>query len=224
MSNILVLGGQNFAVIGRERKVLGTNVNGTVLVLFKITGDPNCSSFEPIFAKLATKEKRVTFAVLDIQQHRNIVNASHQTITPITGVPLLILYINGTPKAKYNGARTEQGINTFLNKALTDLSSTPAPPPQQQFMTHTPSSASQQFHTQPEKHTNMYGGSGQQNKIYEPKFDNVPSMKNVIRGGGGYSRVNQNPGGADDDGEKMLMPDGIIPHNKPWVADYESFS
>ena len=212
MSSIAFLASHNFVVIGTRQKTLGINLQGNVFVFFRMHGCDSCAQFEPIFAKLSEIEKRVTCAILDVTQCRDVVMWSRDTSTPITAVPVLILYINGRPHAKFNGTKNISSIQAFITKAL---QSNPSASTQQPFMPN-------QQVPQPSQH-NIYGGnytpprggggSYQQGKSYMPEIGTAPSMKGIIKGYAADNNVE------DDDDSKLMVPDTVIPYNAPWEAE-----
>lgn len=207
MSSITFLGSHNFVVIGTRQKALGINIPGNVLVFFKMDRCPNCSQFEPVFAQLPKQETRVNCATLNITQNKDVVIMSRDTSTPITAVPILILYINGQPYARFNGTKNIESIRAFITKAL---SSNPSGQHQQQFM-------------QTPVQQNMYGGSRppaaqggpayNQSKSFMPEIGTAPSMKGIIKGYASGNNVE------DDEDSTLFIPDTVIPHNRPWEAE-----
>lgn len=213
MASILYLEKNNFVIIGTRDKVLGINLEGIVLVYFKMSGDKNCASFDPTFARLAQKDQRVTCAILDVTSNRDVVVWARQTKTPISAVPLLILYVNGRPHAKFNGAKNERSLESFITGALQPVRDVA---PRQDFMrgpAHAPAPA-------PTMHrgANMYGGEGGGQKAWEPEIGKAPSMKGIIKGGGrGHMNMVE-----DEEEPMLLIPDGIVPHNTPWEAEMDN--
>jgi hypothetical protein len=206
MSGINFLSAENFVVMGAKQKTLGINVPGNVLVFFKMRGCNNCAEFEPVFSTLARKEKRVTHAVLDVSSNRDVVISSRETNTPITAVPVLILYVNGRPHAKFNGTKNIPSIQSFITTAL--KAQRPSAPQQQQFM---PSQ------------TERTGGKVRQEaegKTWVPDIGAAPSMKGIIKGAGGRSGYAQGMNVDEDDEYRLAIPDTVIPHNAPWEAEF----
>lgn len=200
MANIAYLTSADFVVMGSKQKTLGINARGNVLVYFKMNRDPNCEEFDPIFSKLTYQEQRVTHAVLDVTQHREVVQTSRDTTTPITAVPVLILYMNGRPLAKFSGNKNIPSIQGFITKALQASMQTQAQPSQTFMPQQAPSQSSR-------------GG-----KTYAPDIGAAPSMKGIIKGAGrgGYANGNNVE---DDDEPRLMIPDNVIPHNAPWEAE-----
>lgn len=223
MAGIQQLNTHNFMILGRQTKTLGTNIPGNMLVLFKMTNCQNCATFEPIFVELANSDRRVSYGIANISNNTEIVKMSRETSTPIAAVPFLILYINGRPHAKFNGTKSVSNLQTFITKALQNIGSAPQPPPGAQ---------NQQFMGQS---TNMYGGYNvaktsygmvpghagpthpqqqQRENYWKPEIGNAPSMNGVIRGNMLGPQVE------DEDDNKLLIPDTVVPYNTPWEVEY----
>jgi hypothetical protein len=209
--SVVTLSHQNFSVVGTHQKTLCTNLRNVALIFFKMDGCDNCAQFSPIFFKLAKTDNRVSYAILNITQNKDVVIWSRQTSTPINTVPTLILYINGKPHARFNGTKNIPSLQSFITQALATPSGAapmPAAAPQQQFMAAPPPQ-------------NIYGGQPPQNKqMYMPDIGPSPSMKNMIKGGTGVY-----PGGAGyveaEDENLLLAPDTVVPWNKPWETEMQ---
>lgn len=206
MSSITFLSSHQFVVIGTRQKTLGINLQGNILVFFKMQGCNNCSQFEPVFAQLSKQEGRVTCAIIDITQNRDVVLWSRSTSTPISAVPVLILYVNGRPRAKFSGTKNIPSIQAFITKALqADAVAAPQTP----FMAHQQGPAPAQNNMYGGNYAPGNGGGNFQGKSYMPEIGSAPSMKGVIKG-----FVSGNV--EDDDDTRLLIPDTVIPHNTPW--------
>jgi thiol-disulfide isomerase/thioredoxin len=204
---MLNLNSENFLLLGTRTKTLGINIPGNVLVFFKMSSCPNCAAFEPIFVNLSHQENRVTHAVIDVGQYRDVAMTSKNTSTPITAVPCLILYIDGRPHSKIAGGKNVAAVRDFITKSLQAKPKAA----QQQFMpSQNYGGANSAVKMQP-------GGGGKTNKSYLPELGMAPSMKGIIKGGrGGYAGGNN----ADDDDEPVLqIPEDIVPYNVPWYRD-----
>ena len=118
-----------------DRQVMYCKVPNIVFVLFKSEACHFCTELVPMFNTLAQKDMRLTWAIADIGKYRNIVQMALNSTTPIKGVPMMILYVNGKPHANYKGARNIQGIMKFINEMLNQIQIpqqpqfTQAPPP-----------------------------------------------------------------------------------------------
>lgn len=213
MSGITFLSAEDFVVMGTKQKTLGINVPGNVLVFFKMRGCQNCAEFEPIFAKLAAKEKRVSHAVLNVSENRDVVMSSRETNTPIVAVPVLILYVNGRPHAKFSGTKNIPSIQSFITNALQGTRNTAPQQQRQQFM---PSNM--------EKSGGKVRQAGDPNsaggKPWVPDIGAAPSMKGIIKGAGGRSGYAQGMNVDEDEESRLAIPDTVIPHNAPWEAEF----
>lgn len=109
-----------------EKNVMYLRYPGVVFVLFKKKDCKYCGSLYPILTKLS-QDRRLMWGIADVGDHRQIVAMSNTTNTPIKGVPMMILYVNGRPHAVYNGNRTIEDIAAFINHALSPPSSVPQP-------------------------------------------------------------------------------------------------
>lgn len=94
------------------------DVPGVCIVLFKTDNCGYCDRFFPIYSKVSSKESRMTFACVDVNNNRNVVVMSKGTKVPIKAVPLILVYVNGRIKLKYNGDRSEASFSSFVQKAL----------------------------------------------------------------------------------------------------------
>ena len=130
---------------------------------------------------------------------------SQETTLPIAVVPILVLYIDGKPKAKFNGKKNygsvQEFLETFLNSAMGAERGGRSMGPSGArggFASAAPSAGR--------------GHQGQQ-KTWAPEIGVAPSMKGILKN---Y----QNPNMIDDDDDPtLLVPDTITPHNAPWEAD-----
>lgn len=102
-------------------RVLRCNLPGIVFVMFKTQNCQHCAQTIPLFNQLAQRDMRLTWAVIDVGDYRNIITMSKSSNTPIRAVPMFILYVNGRPHANYKGQRAAKPIMLFLDKLLNSL-------------------------------------------------------------------------------------------------------
>ncbi len=199
---ITTLTDKNFVLLGTHNKSLGINVSGYILVLFKMN-DNNSREFEPVFVQLSRVDNRVGYAVIDINKYKNVSIQSRSTSTPITAVPILILYINGVPKGKFVGSKDVQSLRTFITKFLQAGNE----PGQKQFV------SAQRNVGNHGNGNNMYGEPQQlgNKKAYMPDIGSAPSLKGALKNG-----INMVE---DDTHQELTVPDGVIPWNRPWETD-----
>lgn len=191
---------RNFILAGKNTKSLNINIPGNVLVFFEMNGCQGCKAFKGIFNQLAT-ENLVNCAIINVSNFPRVVEMSRQSNVPITKVPSLILYINGVPKAKYNGNKNIPMIKNFIQQILNK---------QQMNTTNVPQRSS------------MYGLQQPKRQVYQPE---VRNRMNTTRGpvAGGYTIMN-NQDDEDDDDERLAIPSNIIPHNTPWDSEYKKMN
>ena len=94
------------------------DMTGICIVMFKSNGCKFSNQFFPIYTKLSSRESRLTWATVNIDGNRNIVNMSKGTKTQINAVPIIIMYVNGRPFAKYSGDLSGEKLMDFVNKIL----------------------------------------------------------------------------------------------------------
>ena len=124
MANISQLTAANFYLSGKQGQSLAINFPGNMLVFFKLDRCPDCNEFYPRFFELAAEERRVTFGIVNLSISRDVVNLASMSSTPINGVPLFLLYINGFPTYKYTGELTIPSMKSFIVKALINVENT----------------------------------------------------------------------------------------------------
>ncbi len=235
---IQLLYGQDFQQIGRQTKTMAIKIPDPMLVLFKMVDCPNCKVVEPIFVQLS-KEKdvpRIRYGIADVGQQKDIVAISRGTTTPLQAVPTLILYANGRPLAKFNGAKNLVSLKKFIATALSAASQDHpgggggGHPPSQQFMPAAPQGG-------------MYGNDGYHSGPppgYQPEFPQqgrhpqAPQQRQQPggRGGGGQAKYMPEINGSalpnksnvnysfldveEEDDHRLSLPGDVIPYNAPW--------
>jgi thiol-disulfide isomerase/thioredoxin len=85
---------------------------GISVVLFYSSKCQHCTKLIPIFKKLPGHINGVQFALSLVTPE--IAMKSNKTISPIQYVPLIILFVNGRPFVRYDGAFTENDIKSFI--------------------------------------------------------------------------------------------------------------
>jgi hypothetical protein len=193
MSRIITLSTANFSLMGRQKKTLNINVNGNVLVFFKMVNCQGCQAFEPVFVSLARSDSRVTYAIVDVAVNKEVVMMSRETTMPIQSVPTIVFYTSGRPFMKFTGKKNEQSISSFITKALQTV----------------PSMGSQPFIAAPPN-----PGSGPQPHNPVSRYPDIPSHQIT-----GLKNQKGTPPVEDDD-NRLMQPEGIIAHNVPWESGY----
>ncbi len=115
MSGLLFLTDDYFKVTSTPKgNVLGTTIRGISLVLFFSTQCKYCHQFIPIFKKLPGTVGGCQFGMINISTNRTVVEKSKNTISPLTYVPYIVLYVNGQPIVSYDGPASENDIRKFV--------------------------------------------------------------------------------------------------------------
>jgi len=122
--SVIILAPRDFTLVGRNSKTLNINLQGPVLVFFKQNSCRGCMSFAPIFNKFANIEKRIKYAIYDLDSDpsKMVVKKSQQSNTPITHVPFVIFYVDGKPSFVFNTRdKSEQATGTFIRDMIGKL-------------------------------------------------------------------------------------------------------
>lgn len=87
------------------------------LVFFSSANCIYCKDVLPAFASVSSIIKGCTFAIMDVDQGgMRIVRMSEKTKTPITYVPFVVMYVNGTPIAIFEPDEENPAANFNLLK------------------------------------------------------------------------------------------------------------
>lgn len=115
MSGLLFLSSDDFVLSkGTKGNILCTSIPGFSLILFYSTQCPHCQNLLPIFKRLPGSINGCQFGIINVSTNKNCIRLSKDTISPITYVPYIILYINGRPFLRYSGPAIESEIRRFV--------------------------------------------------------------------------------------------------------------
>jgi len=117
MSGILFLGNDDFQIRQGDQGMLLTltyDSKGLTLVLFYSKECPYCDSLINKFKQLPNYVNGCQFAMVNVNRNMSVVERSKNTVAPITYVPDVILYVNGMPYIRYDGAHDIQHIKDFI--------------------------------------------------------------------------------------------------------------
>lgn len=95
-----------------------SRIHGMSITFFYSTKCPHCKRFMPVFQSLAQHVRGLQFTVLDIGRNKGVLQHSKATITPITHVPFIVIYINGVPFEIYNGPNTFEHLYRYLTQLV----------------------------------------------------------------------------------------------------------
>ncbi len=93
---------------------LTSDSNGMNLILFYSKECKFCDDLLTQFKQLPRLILGCKFSMLNINHYHNVIEMSKNTISPITYVPDLILYVNGLPYMRYDGSNTKDAIKDFI--------------------------------------------------------------------------------------------------------------
>lgn len=115
MSGLLFLTSQDFQIQkGVKGPILCTNIHGFSLILFYSTQCVHCQTLIPIFKKLHGAIGGCQFGMINVSHNKQCVLMSRETVSPITVVPYIILYVNGKPWMRYFGPHDPKEIARFI--------------------------------------------------------------------------------------------------------------
>lgn len=124
MSSLLFLTSEDFVLVngGQSGNILQHEIGGITLILFYSNQCPYCQQLIPIFKHIPDTISGCQFGMVNVSMNRSLISMAVNTSTPITHVPLMILYVNGKPYMKYDGRPTTKDIINFVvevsNKAF----------------------------------------------------------------------------------------------------------
>ena len=114
-SGILFLTTEDFTMSKTNNGFMLNNfINGFSLILFYSPQCPHCKNLLPVFKKLPSIVGGCQFGILNVSANKSIIELSKKTVSPITYVPYIILYINGKPFMLYEGPPNEEEIKRFI--------------------------------------------------------------------------------------------------------------
>lgn len=117
MTGIHFLGNDDFIVRQGDKGLILSLIyesKGMTLVLFYSTECPHCDSLINKFKQLPSYVNGCKFAMVNVNRNMSIVERSKNTIAPITYVPDVILYINGSPYVRYDGPHDIEHLKEFI--------------------------------------------------------------------------------------------------------------
>lgn len=116
MSGILFLGSDDFCVRAGEKgnMMCLSGWKGLTLVMFYSKECQFCHKLINKFKQLPTIVNGCKFAMCCVNRHYDIVEKSKNTIAPIEYVPDVILYVDGIPYIRYDGAHEVEDIKSFI--------------------------------------------------------------------------------------------------------------
>ena len=115
MSSLLFLSHEDFDVSATAQgTALSSSISGLSVVLFYSTHCVYCQQLIPIFKNMPRVLSGCQFGMINVSVNKPILQKSKNTITPIEYVPLILMYLNGTPVMRYEGPHTKEDLKTFI--------------------------------------------------------------------------------------------------------------
>jgi hypothetical protein len=115
MSGLLFLTVDDFLISrGTKGNILCNTIGGFSLILFYSTQCQHCQNFIPIFKKLPGTVGGCQFGMVNVGANKGLIRMSKETITPLTFVPYIVLYINTRPFMAYRGNADINEIRRFV--------------------------------------------------------------------------------------------------------------
>ena len=99
---------------GSKGNVLSLNITGFSLVLFYSTQCPHCKTLIPIFKSLPSTTNGCQFGMINVQQNKQVVLMSRDTIAAVQVVPYIVFYVHGKPYMRYHGPYEKSQIVKFI--------------------------------------------------------------------------------------------------------------
>lgn len=209
------LSSQHFQLVNvKGKNELRLRLPGPFVVLFEMSNCSLCTTqaIPAINALSRDMNGSPKFGMIDVGRHRDIASSSLNSSTPVKSVPHIIFYVDGKPYALYKGAIDYNSIQSFVIKIMQNLAvsapamQAPVAQPQRSVADY-----SRSFGNSPQGGGSTRGGK----KFYAPEMDVNPNNMRGIKGGA-------LPQHMDDKDEKLLIPEGVTPKNRPWEGIFES--
>lgn len=128
---------------------------GLYLVLFYSKECPHCDKLLTEFKQLPNLINGCKFVMVNINKNPGLIEKSRTTISPITYVPDVILYVNGLPYIRYDGPSEMDLIKNFILDIYQKLQKT-------SFLNET-------------SHTNSSNTRNQVQQVQKKPEDEIPS-------------------------------------------------
>jgi len=124
MSGLLFFSANDFHLEkGSKGSIICHEVPGISLILFYSTQCKFCHTLIPIFKRLPGTLQGCQFGMINVSKNRKVIDMSKQTISPITYVPYIILFVNGKPFMRYDGPPESKTILEFVIEVSSQIQS-----------------------------------------------------------------------------------------------------
>jgi thiol-disulfide isomerase/thioredoxin len=104
---------------GNKGPLLMNDIPGLSIVFFFAEKCSHCHTAYPVFAEASKMNKSaVKFTIVNLTKNPDIITRSAQTIMPIKYTPLIVMYINGKPYARFDGKVSSTEILKFIGDII----------------------------------------------------------------------------------------------------------
>ncbi len=104
---------------GKKGKLLCTTQKDLLFVFFyKGSGCDSCKTMMPAFQQLSKYVPEVKYAIVNVDEQKDVIRQSLKTISPIKYVPYLIIFANSKPFLRYDGGKDLKDMVDFLKDLL----------------------------------------------------------------------------------------------------------
>lgn len=116
MSGILFLGNDDFCVRAGEKgnMLCLSGWKGLTLIMFYSKECKFCDNLILKFKQLPTIVNGCKFGMVCVNRNMDVIEKSKNTISPIEYVPDMILFVDGVPYIRYDGAHDIDSIRNFI--------------------------------------------------------------------------------------------------------------
>lgn len=217
------LSSRNFSVSGTTKKTMNLlGVQGQALVFFKADNNrcKGSAAFEPEFLRLASNNN-MFYGIANVSEFREIPMMAKNTNTPILAVPLVIYYIEGVPKVKFNAqSLTIKNITSSIAKIQDEMHQ------QQQYQQQAPQQQQHGYYAPAQPKGNNPFLQQTQFNFAHTGASRPGGKSHAPRGFYYPSELGQDDRKSlfniDDLDTQLEIPGNVTPYNTPWQNEIKS--
>jgi hypothetical protein len=122
MNSLIFLSSDDFSIqSGKKGNILCNKIPGISFVLFYSNQCPHCGGVVDQFKTLPQLLPNCQFGMVNVSTNKDVALMSQKTISPITYVPFIILFVNGRPFIVYNGQKTATEMAGFVYEVISRI-------------------------------------------------------------------------------------------------------
>jgi len=95
---------------------LETKIKKMSFILFHMTECKYSQELLPIIRKIPSEIDFCKIGIINLSTHKDLIDQSLQSTTPLEMVPYMIFYLDGSPLVTYNGQHKFENIVNFINE------------------------------------------------------------------------------------------------------------